>query len=187
MKITIISAGIQVPSSSSKLAKIYEQQLDSLSIETKTVELRNLGHDIIDNILVGFPSTALKNVLDDVYSSDAVIFVTPVYNASFNTLFKGFVDILDPEKVSGLPVIIAATGGTVRHSLVLDYAIKPIFGHLHMSVAEHLVFVATDDWADSDNNISERVKKNVNSLLKFAENAEPRKDVNDFLNNLNFG
>ena len=37
--------------------------------------------------------------------------------------------------MSGMPVLIAATGGTERHSLVLEHALRPMFSYLEAVVS----------------------------------------------------
>ena len=41
---------------------------------------------------------------------------------------------------------MAATAGTARHSLVLEHALRPLFGYLHAVVVPTGVFAATDDF-----------------------------------------
>ena len=41
-----------------------------------------------------------------------------------------FFDVLDDQALAGKPVLLAATGGTERHSLVLDFALRPLFAYL---------------------------------------------------------
>ena len=45
-----------------------------------------------------------------------------------------------------MPVLIAATGGTERHSLVLEHALRPMFSYLHAIVSPTGVYAATDDF-----------------------------------------
>ena len=45
-----------------------------------------------------------------------------------------------------MPVLIAATGGTERHSLVLEHALRPMFSYLHAMVSPTGVYAATDDF-----------------------------------------
>ena len=61
-------------------------------------------------------------------------------------LFKMFVDALDPEALGGMPVLVAATAGTERHQLVLDHALRPLFGYLRAVVLPTGVFAATEDF-----------------------------------------
>ncbi|MGH1555623.1 NAD(P)H-dependent oxidoreductase [Streptomyces sp. L7] len=59
--------------------------------------------------------------------ADGLIVVTPVFSASYGGLFKSFFDVLDKDALAGKPLLIAATGGSARHSLVLDHALRPLF------------------------------------------------------------
>ena len=86
------------------------------------IELRDHAHDLTNNLLTGFPTESLRKVLDTVVAADALIAVTPTFSASYNGLFKMFFDVIDDKALAGKPVLLAATGGTERHSLVLDFA-----------------------------------------------------------------
>lgn len=56
--------------------------------------------------------------------------VSPTFSASISGLVKSFFDILEPGTLAGKPVPLAATGGTERHSLMLEFAIRPLFSYL---------------------------------------------------------
>jgi FMN reductase len=115
--IAVVSAGLGQPSSTRLLAdQLAAATAESLPAGTQiiTIELRELAHDIVDNLLTGFPSPALGEAIGQLLRADGVIAVTPLYNGSYNGLFKSFFDVLDPEALAGKPVLIAATGGTAR-------------------------------------------------------------------------
>ena len=75
--------------------------------------------------------------------------MTPVFSASYSGLFKTFFDVLEEGMVDGKPVLVAATAGTARHSLVLEHALRPLFTYLHAVVVPTGVFAATDDFGDT--------------------------------------
>ena len=75
--------------------------------------------------------------------------LTPVFAASYSGLFKTFFDVLDTDALDGKPVLVAATAGTARHSLVLDHALRPLFSYLHAVVVPTGVFAATEDFGVS--------------------------------------
>ncbi|ROS73659.1 CE1759 family FMN reductase [Cellulomonas sp. PhB143] len=152
-RIVALSAGLGRPSSTRMLAErlgeatvaaLREQGVDA---RLEIVELRDVAHPIVDAMLTGFPSGPLRDVVDAVAGADAVVAVSPVFTASYSGLFKSFVDVLDPDALRGVPVLLGATGGTVRHSLALDHALRPLFAYLRADVATTAVFAATDDWA----------------------------------------
>ena len=96
--------------------------------------------------MTGFPSPALRDALQAVASADGLIAVTPIFSASYSGLFKSFFDLLDNKALIGKPVLIAATGGTARHSLALEHAMRPLFSYLRAHVIPTAVYAATEDW-----------------------------------------
>ena len=67
-----------------------------------------------------FASGPLTEVIEKVTAADGVIAVTPIFSASYSGLFKSFIDVLDPDALTGKPVLIGANAGTARHSLAID-------------------------------------------------------------------
>jgi FMN reductase len=149
--IAVVSAGLGQPSSTRLLADQLAAAVAGRlpDAEAVTIELRDLAHDIMNNLLAGFPSPALRDAIDQVVHADGVIAVTPLYSGSYNGLFKSFFDVLDPGVLAGKPVLIAATGGTARHSLALEHAIRPLFSYLRAVTVPTAVFAATDDWGSA--------------------------------------
>ena len=150
--LAVLSAGLSQPSSTRLLAdRLTQATVDRLAesgIETKVevVELRDLGHDIVNNLITGFPSPTLSTAIEAITGADGLIAVTPIFTTSYSGLFKSFIDVLEPSSVTDLPVLIGATGGTERHSLALDYAMRPLFTYLHAVVTPTSVYAASSDW-----------------------------------------
>jgi FMN reductase len=171
--IAVISAGLSQPSSTRLLADQLaeatrrEAAHQGQHVETVTIELRQLAQDITNNLLTGFPSAALQETIDTVTRADAVIAVTPVFSASYSGLFKSFFDVLDPKALIGTPVLIAATGGSARHSLVLDYAMRPLFSYLKATIVGTGVFAATADFGSDDagRSLADRVHRAAGELV----------------------
>jgi hypothetical protein len=95
--------------------------------------------------------------------------VTPIFSTSYSGLFKSFIDVLDPDALTGMPVLIGANAGTARHSLAIDYAIRPLFAYLHADAVSTGVFAASSDWggaADQVAPLSARVEKGARELAE---------------------
>lgn len=152
LKLVAVSAGLSSPSSTrllaDRLATAAERRLTEQEyiVEVQVVELRDLALDIAKNLVTGFPSGELQAAIDAVTGADGVIAVTPVFTASYSGLFKSFFDLIDPAALTGKPVLIGATGGTARHSLVLDHALRPLFAYLRALVLPTAVYAASEDW-----------------------------------------
>ena len=187
-RVVVVSAGLSVPSSTRLLAdRLAGASVAALGsygeqVEVSVVELRDLAHDLTDMLLTGFASPALEEVLASVASADAVIAVTPVFSASYSGLFKTFVDVLDRDALDGTPVLVAATAGTPRHSLVLEHAMRPLFAHLHAVVVPTAVFAASEDFgATAGGALSERVQRAARELAALVAGApwvpKPRQEA----------
>ncbi|MFC9915592.1 FMN reductase [Streptomyces sp. NPDC059862] len=147
MKLVVVSAGLSVPSSTRLLAdRLAKATADRTSAEVQVIELRELAVEIAHNFTNGFAGRQLSAALDAVTEADGLIVVTPVFSASYSGLFKSFFDVLDKDALAGKPVLIAATGGTARHSLVLEHALRPLFAYLRAVVVPTGVYAASEDW-----------------------------------------
>jgi len=147
-RIAVVSAGLSEPSSTRLLADLLADATSEAlgEVEIDLVELRPLAHAITDHLLTGFATGDLAAALGKVARADAVIAVTPVFSASFSGLFKSFFDVLEDGALDATPVLVAATAGTARHSLVLEHALRPLFSYLHAVVVPTGVFAASEDW-----------------------------------------
>jgi len=113
-----------------------------------------------------------------------VIAVTAVYNGSYTGLFKLFFDALGRDLLRGRPVLPAATGGTSRHSLVIEYAMVPLFYYLRALVSSVPVFAATADWGAAVG-LDARIDEAARAFVELVQSAHPDKvdpsfDVSDF-------
>lgn len=155
MKITVLTAGLSEPSSTRLLAdRLADAAARALqghgtAAEVTTVELRTLAHDVVDLLLTRVASAELAAAQRAVTEADALIVVTPTFSMSYSGLFKSFVDTLEEGTLAGMPVLLAATGGTARHSMVLDVALRPLFSHLKALTLPTAVYAAAEDWGSS--------------------------------------
>lgn len=152
--IAVVSAGLSQPSSTGMLAEQLGEATVSafarlgVGSDVVSIDLREHAHDLTDNLLTFFASEELQEAKDAVVDADGVIAVTPIFSASYNGLFKTFFDVLDQDTLRGKPVLLGATGGTARHSLAIDHALRPLFAYLGALVNPTAVFAATEDWGN---------------------------------------
>ncbi|MFE9250017.1 FMN reductase [Streptomyces sp. NPDC007088] len=154
LRLAVVSAGLSVPSSTRLLAdRLGEATVKALEsggpageVRLDVIELRDLAKDIANNLVTGFPPPELDAALEKVTGADGLIVVTPIFSASYSGLFKSFFDVVEPEALTGKPVLIAATGGSPRHSLALEHALRPLFAYLRAVVVPTAVYAASEDW-----------------------------------------
>jgi FMN reductase len=179
-RLVVISAGLSVPSSTRLLADRLAATASAIEargsrVEVEHVELRPLAHPLADHLLTGFASGDLADAIAKVRRADGLVVVTPVFSASYSGLFKTFVDVLEPGTLDGKPVLIAATGGTARHSMVLDHALRPLFSYLRAVVVPTGVFAASEDFGSTDEgHLDKRVRRAAGELAALmGGDAEP--------------
>ncbi len=181
--LVVVSAGLSQPSSTrllaDRLAAATERHLEDAGIAPKlrVVELRDHARDLTNHLLTGFPTPALQEAIDAVVSADGLIVVSPIFSASFSGLFKMFFDVIERDGFAGKPVLIAATGGTARHSLAIDHALRPLFAYLNAAVVPTGVFAATEDWGHgavaADGTLVERIDRAARELATAMVGRAP--------------
>jgi FMN reductase len=169
-RLVVVSAGLSTPSSTRLLADRLAEA--SGMADVRFIELRDLAHEITDNLLTGFAPARLQDALDAVAGADALIAVTPVFTGSYSGLFKSFFDVVDKDALVDKPVLIAATGGTARHSLALEHALRPMFAYLRAVVVPTAVYAATDDWAD-EGALRSRIDRAAAELVREVSRRDP--------------
>jgi FMN reductase len=180
--LAVISGGLREPSSTRLLAGRIEAAVraelaeSGLRATSSFVELRPLGRAIMEGMLAGFAGPELESAFETVAAADGVIAVTPAFNASFSGLFKSFFDVLPEHTLSDMPVLIAATGGTERHSLVLEHALRPMFSYLHAVVSPTGVYAATEDFGGQAGpyGLTERIRHAAVDFVRLMRSCGSR-------------
>ncbi len=156
-RLVIINAGLSDPSTTLTVARQVADDTvrrvnasgdggDVEDLVIETVNLRGLASDLATFMTTFMPTAALEEARATVMEADALIAATPVFQGSYSGLFKMFFDTLDMHALDGTPVTMVATAGTVRHSMVLDYAVRPLLSFLHAVVLPTGVFAATEEF-----------------------------------------
>jgi len=182
--LVVVTAGLGQPSStrllSDRLTAAVERHLRDAGVEpsVSVVELRDHAQDLMNHLLTGFPAPSLQAVIDSVLGADALIAATPIFSASYSSLFKMFFDVVERGGLAGMPVLIAATGGSPRHALALDHAMRPLFAYFNAAVMPTGVYAASDDWGSgekgTDGSLVERIDRAGQELATAMTIREPR-------------
>ncbi|MEU6226363.1 CE1759 family FMN reductase [Streptomyces sp. NPDC047042] len=166
MRLVVVAAGLSSPSSTRLLAdRLAAATLDHVNAEVEVVELRDLATEIAQHLVTGFPAARLAAALDTVAAADGLIAVTPVFSASYSGLFKSFFDLIDKDALTGKPLLAGATGGTARHSLVTEHALRPLFTYLRALVLPTAVYAASEDWGEEG--LAHRIARAGTELARF--------------------
>jgi FMN reductase len=128
LKVTAVSGSYKLPSRTAALVEAITQQLgQQLPIDLHVIELSEIGSSLVASY---DPKALPRKVQQDIQAietADLLVVATPVYRASYSGLFKHLFDLVNYEALVDVPVLLAATGGSDRHALIIDHELRPLF------------------------------------------------------------
>lgn len=150
--LVIVNAGLGDPSTTRQVAQqiadatVRQVTAAGEGLDVQVIDVRTLAADLATYMTTFIATPALEDARRTVTGADALIAATPVFQGSYSGLFKMFFDTLDMKSLAGIPVTMVATAGTARHSMVLDFAVRPLLSFLHAVVLPTGVFVDTAEF-----------------------------------------
>jgi hypothetical protein len=95
-----------------------------------------------------YPNQLPAEVRDDIAAIESADFliVQPGLPRSFTGLFKHLFDFVDHNALNDVPVLLAATGGSDRHALVIDHQLRPLFSFFQAQTLPIGVYGAEADF-----------------------------------------
>jgi len=128
LRLVAVSGGLQRPS---KAAALSEHLMDLIAeevlCEPRLVELGQLAPQLAGAVWRSQLPETVERELAAVEQADILVVATPVYRGSYTGLFKHFFDFIDQDALIDKPVLLAATGGSERHALMIDHQLRPLF------------------------------------------------------------
>jgi FMN reductase len=176
--IAILSAGVSDPSSTRMLAdRIAQRTIDVLrdagtEARVSVVDLAPIATDIAQSLVSGFPGEQVQAAIERLAGADAIIAATPVYKAGISGLFKSFADLIDDDLLIATPVILAATGGTARHAMIVDDQLRPLFAFFRAIPVPTSLYAAPEDWGSPD--LGKRITRAATELARLLGSGATR-------------
>lgn len=116
---------------------------------TQLLDLVDAGPELGAAIQRGNLPPGPDGVLTAIETSRALIVATPVYKASYTGLLKHLFDLIEPKLLAGRPVILAATGGSDRHALVIEHSLRPLLSFFHAHIMPTGVYLTNADFTET--------------------------------------
>lgn len=139
-------------SSPSKTDALVDAVLDELAlvlpIERHVIRVSELGPLFAGALTRDQLDERVERELRAVEGADLLIAASPVYRASFTGLFKHFFDFVEQYALVDVPVLLAATGGSERHALILEHSLRPLFGFFQALTLPLGVYAHASDFTD---------------------------------------
>lgn len=186
LHVVAVSGGVQQPSRSAALAK---HLLDLIAVETPCqqhlIELSQLTPQFAGAVWRPQLPSSVERELAMVEQADVLVVATPVFRGSYTGLFKHFFDFIDQDALIDKPVMLAATGGSERHSLMIDHQMRPLFSFFQARTLPLGVYACDKDFVDyqlRDEALIERARLAIQRALPLVHLAPPTKpDLSDEL------
>lgn len=168
-KVVAVSGSVQHPSRTLVLLQALVDRLgQQLPIELRLIELAKVGPQFAGVLRREALPAAVQDDLLAIESADLLIAASPVYRASYTGLFKHLFDFVHHEALKNVPVLLAATGGSDRHALIIDHQLRPLFGFFQALSLPVGVYASETDFTQyriSSAQVLERIERAVESAL----------------------
>jgi len=179
LKIVAISGSLQKPSRTEVLLDAIVGELAiALPIESHFIKLNEIG-SLVGGAMgrAALPPRVFADV-QAIEAADVLVVATPVYRASYTGMLKHLFDFVGHESLVGRPVLLAATGGSERHSLVIDHQLRPLFSFFKALTLPHSIYASESDFDDyrlTGTAIAERIALAVDQALPWLTRPESRR------------
>jgi len=129
IKVVVVSGSLRAPSRTHGLLQALVEKLQARlpNLDVHWVRIAELADVLSGSLERDSASAALQPHLQAIEQADLLLVGSPVYRASYTGLFKHLFDLVDHQSLKGVPVVLAATGGSERHALMIDHQLRPLF------------------------------------------------------------
>ena len=134
-------------------------------------DIEDIGPSLLSARSVADLDTQARKLLQTMIEADALVAGSPTYKGSYTGLFKHVIDLLDPADLRGKPILLTATGGGDRHSLMVEHQLRPLFAFFEAFVTPTAIYASSRDFAEGlpSPSVSARVDQAVNEASQLVQ------------------
>jgi FMN reductase len=178
LRVVAVSGSLQAPSRTTALiGELLNALAREREIESHLIELSAIGPLFAGALKRSQLPAEAEAQLREIEQADLLVVASPVYRASFTGLFKHLFDFVDQYALVDKPVLLAATGGSDRHALIIEHQLRPLFGFFQALTLPIGVYAKDAEFTDyrvTDSDLVQRIDRAVNRALPLLEyNLEP--------------
>lgn len=148
LKVVAVAGSVGNPS---KTLVLVEQLLaklsDAVPIQIRVIELGRIAPQLVGAVYRSQLPASVEEEIAAIESADVLVVASPVYRGSYTGLFKHLFDFVHQEALIDVPVLLAATGGSERHSLVIDHQLRPLFSFFQSRTLPVGVYASEADFS----------------------------------------
>jgi FMN reductase len=147
LNVVALSGGTWRPSRTLVLTQAVLAELATLlPIQTTLIELGDIARPLGGALSRDELPAEVESQLLAIEQADLLIVAAPVYRGSYPGLLKHLFDLVGLNSLIDTPVLLAATGGSERHALVLDHQLRPLFSFFQARTLPIGVYASEQDF-----------------------------------------
>ena len=149
---------------------------NGVAVDPHLIEVGEIGRDFSGALRRDELSPAAEEALRRIESATLLIVASPVYRASFTGLFKHVFDFVGQYSLIDKPVLLAATGGSDRHALIIEHQFRPLFSFFQALTLPIGVYASDADFVDyriESAALRERISQAVSRGLPVVRGTLP--------------
>lgn len=148
-KVVAVSGGAYRPSRTLVLAEAIAAAFgEHLEIQTHVVELAAIARPLGGALSRAELPAEVEAQVQAIENADLLIIASPVYRGSYPGLLKHLFDLVGQDALIDTPVLLAATGGSTRHALVIDHQLRPLLSFFQSLTLPLGVYASEGDFKD---------------------------------------
>ncbi|MBV4457504.1 FMN reductase [Pseudomonas sp. COR58] len=149
LKVVALSGGTWRPSRTLVLTQALLAELAGhLPVDSHLIELGDIARPLGAALSRQELPAEVEAQLQAIEQADLLVVATPVYRGAYPGLLKHLFDLIDLNALIDTPVLLAATGGSERHALVLDHQLRPLFSFFQAVTLPIGVYASEADFTD---------------------------------------
>lgn len=149
LKVIAVSGGAFRPSRTQVLAETILAELGRhLAIHSQVVSLADIARPVGGALSRAELPDEVEAQLRAIEEADLLIVAAPVYRGSYPGQLKHLFDLIGQDALIDTPVLLAATGGSQRHALVIDHQLRPLFSFFQALTLPLGVYASEADFQD---------------------------------------
>lgn len=169
IKTVIVNGSLSKPSRTRVLLDALHARLaDEIALDTEVIDLVDLIEDIGPTLYRSQLSAKSLQALEAIESAEFLVVGSPVFRGSVPGLFKHLFDLVELQALDGKPVLLAATGGSARHSLVIDHQLRPLFAFFQALTLPIGVYSTPEDIQDGQV-VSDTLRQRIDLTVQLAK------------------
>lgn len=171
--IVILSGSPAIPSRTDISLKHIQSLVENAGFTTAYFSITDFSAE--DLFQGKYNSEDISKLSERIQAARGIIIGSPVYKASYTGVLKALIDLLPEGAFKGKPVLPIMIGGSNRHLLAIDYALKPLISILKGEPLQGIYFVDKEiDKQNPENPINDlhlidRVQSQVQEFVEAIQ------------------